>query len=76
MIRCFLTAREGGARLAEQAPLPAGGDRQQLLELMGRDKKALGAGLTFVLDGPAGVEVVTGVAVDAATAALDVMVRR
>ena len=26
MIRCFLTAREGGARLAEQAPLPAGGD--------------------------------------------------
>ena len=27
---------------------------------MGRDKKALD-GLTFVLDGPAGVEVVTGV---------------
>jgi hypothetical protein len=28
---------------------------------MGRDKKVLDAGLTFVLDGPAGLEVVEGV---------------
>ncbi|MDH4145420.1 MAG: 3-dehydroquinate synthase [Acidimicrobiia bacterium] len=40
--------------------LPAGSDRDELIELMGRDKKAT-AGLTFVLDGPAGVEAVTGV---------------
>jgi 5-deoxy-5-amino-3-dehydroquinate synthase len=53
--------------------LPAGVDRQQLIELMGRDKKALGGGLTFVLDGANGVEVVTGVSPDAAGAALDAM---
>lgn len=47
------------------AALPAGSDPTQLVELMGRDKKALD-GLTFVLDGPDGVEVVAGV--DAATA--------
>jgi 5-deoxy-5-amino-3-dehydroquinate synthase len=41
--------------------LPAGVDHAQLVELMGRDKKAL-RGLTFVLDGPDGVELVTGVA--------------
>ena len=40
--------------------LPAGSDPEQLVEIMGRDKKAL-AGLTFVLDGPSGVEVVPGV---------------
>ncbi|MHC4911363.1 MAG: 3-dehydroquinate synthase family protein, partial [Planctomycetota bacterium] len=40
--------------------LPAGLDPRRLLELMRRDKKALD-GLTFVLDGPAGVEVVVGV---------------
>ncbi|WP_227462466.1 3-dehydroquinate synthase family protein [Desertimonas flava] len=39
---------------------PAGLDPAALLELMGRDKKALD-GLTFVLDGPSGVEVVAGV---------------
>jgi 5-deoxy-5-amino-3-dehydroquinate synthase len=39
---------------------PAGADPAQLVELMGRDKKALD-GLTFVLDGPDGVEVVPGV---------------
>ncbi len=43
---------------------------------MGRDKKALGDGLTFVLDGPGGVEVVTGVPTDAAVAALDAMALR
>ena len=31
---------------------------RRLIALMGRDKKALGDGLTFVLDGPEGVEVV------------------
>jgi len=41
--------------------LPAGLDDAELLALMGRDKKVLGGGLTFVLDGPSGVEVVTGV---------------
>ena len=40
--------------------LPPDADTQQLVELMGRDKKAV-QGLTFVLDGPAGVEPVTGV---------------
>jgi len=40
--------------------LPAGTDAEELLGFMGRDKKAHGD-LTFVLDGPAGVEVVHGV---------------
>jgi 5-deoxy-5-amino-3-dehydroquinate synthase len=40
--------------------LPSGSDAAQLLQLMQRDKKALD-GLTFVLDGPRGVEVVKGV---------------
>ncbi len=40
--------------------VPAGHDPARLLELMGRDKKAVD-GLTFVLDGPTGVEVVAGV---------------
>ena len=53
--------------------LPAGLDPQRLIVLMGRDKKALSDGLTFVLDGPAGVEVVTGVSVDAANDALGAM---
>jgi len=39
---------------------PPGLDADELLALMGRDKKALD-GLTFVLDGPAGVEVVNDV---------------
>ncbi|MCD9623203.1 3-dehydroquinate synthase family protein [Rhabdothermincola salaria] len=40
--------------------LPPGLATAELIELMGRDKKAL-HGLTFVLDGPDGVESVTGV---------------
>jgi 5-deoxy-5-amino-3-dehydroquinate synthase len=40
-----------------------------LLELMGRDKKALD-GLTFVLDGPAGIEVVPQVSAQVVLAAL------
>ena len=43
------------------AALPPGSPtRRPLVALMGRDKKALD-GLTFVLDGPDGVEVVAGV---------------
>jgi len=42
------------------ASLPDGLDVDVLMELMARDKKALD-GLTFVLDGPDGVEVVAGV---------------
>jgi 5-deoxy-5-amino-3-dehydroquinate synthase len=41
--------------------VPGGFDDEQLIVLMGRDKKALD-GITFVLDGPNGVEQVTGVA--------------
>jgi hypothetical protein len=37
---------------------------------MGRDKKATGGGLTFVLDGPDGLEVVPGVGHDDVLAAL------
>jgi 5-deoxy-5-amino-3-dehydroquinate synthase len=40
--------------------LPSDADPEWLVELMGRDKKAHGD-LTFVLDGPRGVEKVTGV---------------
>jgi 5-deoxy-5-amino-3-dehydroquinate synthase len=52
------------------ASLPAGSDPDELVAIMGRDKKAL-TGLTFVLDGPGGVEVVTGVERDAIDAALE-----
>lgn len=40
--------------------LPAGYDAHELISLMARDKKAL-EGLTFVLDGPGGLELVTGI---------------
>ena len=40
--------------------LPPGSDPDRLVALMARDKKAID-GLTFVLDGPRGVEVVAGV---------------
>ena len=46
-------------RPAVHAAAP-GSTNDELVELMGRDKKALD-GLTFVLDGPDGVEQVTGV---------------
>jgi len=49
--------------------VPEGLDDDTLLSLMARDKKAL-AGLTFALDGPDGVEVVTGVDREVARAAL------
>jgi 5-deoxy-5-amino-3-dehydroquinate synthase len=56
--------------------LPVGVDVHRLVESMGRDKKALGNGLTFVLDGSNGVEVVTGVPVDAVLAAFQAMAGR
>ena len=40
--------------------IPPGVDPEELLPLFARDKKAV-RGVTFVLDGPAGVEPVTGV---------------
>jgi 5-deoxy-5-amino-3-dehydroquinate synthase len=52
------------------ASLPPGADRDRLVDLMGRDKKAIG-GLTFVLDGADGVEVVPGVDEADARAALE-----
>ena len=53
--------------------LPAGLMVDRLIELMRHDKKAL-SGLTFVLDGPDGVEVVAGVDERAVVEALDRMV--
>jgi 5-deoxy-5-amino-3-dehydroquinate synthase len=52
--------------------LPAGVEPQRLLELMRHDKKAID-GLTFVLDGPGGVEVVKGVPERAVLEALERM---
>jgi len=43
------------------ARLPPGVDSAELVRVMGRDKKATGGTLTFVLDGPKGLEVVRGV---------------
>ncbi|CAN5241998.1 3-dehydroquinate synthase family protein [soil metagenome] len=50
--------------------LPPGADSGALIDLFGRDKKAL-SGLTFVLDGPHGVEPVTGIARAALDAAFE-----
>jgi 5-deoxy-5-amino-3-dehydroquinate synthase len=52
--------------------LPEGVEPVELLTLMSRDKKAVD-GLTFALDGPDGVEVVTGVDPTAATRVLATM---
>lgn len=49
--------------------LPEGLDARHLVDLMGRDKKVVN-GLTFVLDGPNGVETVSAVPAEAALAAL------
>ncbi len=48
------------ARYDLDGTIPAGHDPDRLLALMARDKKAVD-GLTFVLDGPRGCEVVAGV---------------
>jgi 5-deoxy-5-amino-3-dehydroquinate synthase len=53
------------------AEVPAGLDPDHLVELMGRDKKAID-GLTFVLDGPRGVEVVPSVPADVVRRVLSV----
>jgi 5-deoxy-5-amino-3-dehydroquinate synthase len=50
--------------------LPDGADADALIALMARDKKAVD-GLTFVLDGPAGVQPVAGVAVEQVRLALE-----
>jgi 5-deoxy-5-amino-3-dehydroquinate synthase len=50
--------------------LPHGVDLDEVVEVMRRDKKALD-GLTFVLDGPKGVEVVSGLAESDVRAALE-----
>lgn len=50
--------------------LPEGSSADELVDIMGRDKKALN-GLTFVLDGPGGVEVLEGVDRPAIDAALE-----
>ena len=52
--------------------LPAKVDANELIALMRRDKKAL-AGLTFVLDGPRGVEVVNDVPESAVRLTLEAM---
>jgi 5-deoxy-5-amino-3-dehydroquinate synthase len=41
--------------------IPPGLDRDELVTIMSRDKKVSGPGLTFVLDGPCGLEVVRDV---------------
>jgi 5-deoxy-5-amino-3-dehydroquinate synthase len=50
--------------------LPPGADFATLLAVMGRDKKVTGGGLTFVLDGPVGLEVVQTVPTEAVLATL------
>ncbi|HUF33531.1 MAG TPA: 3-dehydroquinate synthase family protein [Acidimicrobiales bacterium] len=50
--------------------VPRGLDPDELVELFARDKKAVG-GVTFVLDGPDGVETVTGVPRPTIDAALE-----
>ncbi len=60
-----IVAGEYGLRITP----PEGLDVEHLLSLMARDKKALD-GLTFVLDGPDGVEVVSGVPESAVRSAL------
>jgi 5-deoxy-5-amino-3-dehydroquinate synthase len=49
--------------------IPPGSNTAELVALMGRDKKAVD-GLTFVLDGPVGVEVVAGVPAETVEATL------
>lgn len=61
-------------RYGLSAAPPAGLGADELLALMARDKKALD-GLTFVLDGPGGVDVVAGVPEASVRAALDRVLR-
>ena len=66
--RRALRCGRGGIRSRHRSPGGVGPDR--LIDLMRHDKKALD-GLTFVLDGADGVEVVAGVDETAVRAALD-----
>jgi len=76
----FRLGRIDAARVAEHrrvvaaydlpGTLPMGLRTDELIALMGRDKKALD-GLTFVLDGPDGVESLTGVPLEHVEAAID-----
>lgn len=76
----FRLGRIDAARVAEHrrvvaaydlpGTLPVGLRTDELIALMGRDKKALD-GLTFVLDGPDGVESLTGVPLEHVEAAID-----
>ena len=61
-----------GGEYGLDVQLPNGVDRDALIALMAHDKKALD-GLTFVLDGPTGVEVVVGVPHAALHVAFDAM---
>ncbi len=54
------------------ASLPRGIDHDEIIELFGRDKKAT-EGITFVLDGPNGLEVVPGIDSDVLRRALEEM---
>ena len=49
---------------------PPGVDPAELVTIMARDKKVTGGGLTFVLDGPHGLEVVGGIDPDVVTETL------
>ncbi|MEY2422624.1 MAG: 5-deoxy-5-amino-3-dehydroquinate synthase [Acidimicrobiaceae bacterium] len=55
--------------------LPAGVDHDELITLFARDKKAIG-GVTFILDGPDGVEPVRDVPRDAIDTALERLARQ
>ena len=59
-------------RFELDSSIPWGLDTEQLVEAMGRDKKAH-HDLTFVLDGPRGVEPVGGVSTDEVLATLEEM---
>lgn len=50
--------------------IPPGSDPEQLVAVMRHDKKVTGDGLTFVLDGPNGVELVTDISVADVLAAM------
>ena len=62
--------RRGVTRYGLSATLPEGTGSDDLVEAMARDKKAVN-GLTFVLDGPDGVQVVAGVEAGLARATLE-----
>ena len=65
-------APPGHRQLRPATDLPPGADASELVEFMGRDKKAQ-QDLTFVLDGPDGVEAVRGVAAADVVATLAAM---